>query len=88
MIVAELEEIRTTSDQTYDFFGSATAEATISVQADDGLAFDVAPQHRESARALGNGVFELKQTLLPGQVIRVRWWEKTDMEAWLAENEK
>lgn len=86
-ITTELEQVRAVSDQAFDFFGTPTSRTKITIRADDDLGFSVAPQHRERPRDLGNGVFQFDHTLLPGQVIRIRWWEKKAHDEWMRSSE-
>jgi hypothetical protein len=76
-VLAEAEETRHLNDAWFLNLIHATANPRVTVDAPDGVAFQVMYGfNRQAGRAaeIGRRTWSLPGTLLPGQVIQVRWW--------------
>ena len=84
----EYEEVKHSNDEGNISFGYATKNPLVSLTLDDGLDGRVKFGHREEEKPLGQNQFRLKSTLLPGQSIRIRWWNISGSEKWEQEIDK
>jgi hypothetical protein len=77
-IYAAGRETRHKSDALFMNVQRVTLNPLLTVEAPDGIAFEPMFGQREQGRLeeIGPGVFRLPGTLLPHQVIQVRWWPK------------
>ena len=75
-LVAEGEETRRISDAYLLHLSRATPRPRVSVRAPEGIDYRVMFGNREQGqvRAIGEHTVALPGTLLPGQVIQIRWW--------------
>lgn len=83
----EAEEIKHTNDAQNWVFGYPTLNPIVTVRAFEGVSMDVKFGYRSSAEELGNGTYRLKGTLLSGQRIEIRWWEKEKGDKWVNEKQ-
>lgn len=82
-VVSAAEETRHISDAMFLNLSVATVNPTVTVDAPDDVSWKVFFGNRgqEHVRELGPKKRELPGTLLPGQVIQVRWWPADAVEA-------
>jgi hypothetical protein len=79
-VVSEGQETRHASDAWVLNLSVATANPRVTVHAPDAICWRVNPgkrQPEQPVREIGPVTRELTGTLLPGQVIEVRWWPRT-----------
>ena len=69
----ESEEVRRLTDERCWVFSCPTMNPTVTVKVFEGLSPSVYFGYRSRAEQLGVGTCRLKETLLLGQVIKVRW---------------
>ncbi len=77
-LVTEGEETKHLNDAWSLNLIYAAAEPRVTVEAPDGIAFSVMygfSRTAGSAREIGHQIYRLPGTLLPGQVIQIRWWQ-------------
>ena len=88
--VASIREIKHENEQSISFFGTASMNPYVTVKVPDGMDFDVTFANRKQGELedLGSGHFRLNSLLLPGQAIRIRWWNINDSEKWKQEIDK
>lgn len=79
----ESEEIKHSNDEQYWVFGCPTLNPTVIVRAFEGTSIIVNFGYRSSAEQLGVGTHRLSGTLLAGQGIKIRWWDRSKLEQWL-----
>jgi len=80
--VATCKEIKHKNDDSVSFFETASMNPYVTVKVPDGMDFDVTFANRKQGELedLGSGHFRLNALLLPGQAIRIRWWNINDSE--------
>lgn len=81
----ELKEIKRTNDTQCWNFAYPTLNPMVSVRTPEGIGFHVDFGYRIESQRLGNDTYRLAGTLLPGQVISIRWWRVADVNKWLGE---
>ncbi len=81
--VTEAEETRHANDALFLNILVATANPRVTVRAPEGIAWRVMFGNRRQSevREIGPRTQQLPGTLLPGQVIQVRWWNEHPMAA-------
>lgn len=72
----ETEEIKHRNDDALWNFGAPTLNPTITVKAFEGISIVAGFGYRSPPEELGAGTYRLKGTLLPSQIVIIRWWEK------------
>lgn len=76
--VAEGEETRHVNDALFMNLIHATSNPRVTVDAPDGIGFQVMygfSRTAGAARTIGRRTWQLQGTLIPGHVIQVRWWQ-------------
>ncbi|MGA9314511.1 MAG: hypothetical protein WBV77_07780 [Solirubrobacteraceae bacterium] len=81
-VVAAGRETRRRSDAFFMNLQSAAIKPVVTVRAPDGIAWEVMFGNRvqNRLREIGLNARELPGTMLPGQVIQVRWWPTEENE--------
>lgn len=77
-VIAEAEETKHVSDAWFLNLIYAAANPRVTVDAPEGIVYSVMygfNRHAGSVQQKGRQTWELPGTLLPGQVIQVRWWQ-------------
>ena len=84
----EAEEIKYRNDEQVWNFGSPTLNPTVNVKAFEGISIGVGFGYRSPAEELGIGIYRLKGTLLPSQILIIRWWRKKRTKSGNKQNNK
>jgi hypothetical protein len=84
----EVEETKRTNDVQLWVFSAPTLNPTVTVKAFEGIAINAGFGYRIQAEELGAGTYRLRGTLLPSQLIWIRWWEKEKGEKWATKTEE
>jgi hypothetical protein len=83
-VVSEAEETRHVSDAWFLNLMVATANPRVTVHAPDSMAWCAMFGNRQPVREIGPVTRELPGTLLPGQVIQIRWWPSNAVASGIA----
>jgi hypothetical protein len=79
----ETEEIKKRNDEQIWNFGTPTLNPKVSVNSFNGISIEVGFGYRSSPEKLGTNTYRLKGTLLPSQILMIRWWEQAKDNEWL-----
>jgi hypothetical protein len=79
---AEAEEPKRVNDELVFVLSQATKNPTVTVESPDGIDYRVlfGNRQQQGLRRIGPDTFELPGTLLPGQMLTVRWWRQSDAD--------
>lgn len=81
-----IEEIKRVNDVQSWVFWHPTLNPLVIVKSYAGIHIGVSFGHRVAAQRLGADTYRLNGTLLPSQVITIRWWRVEDLNRWLGED--
>jgi len=84
----EIEEVKRTNDVQSWVFQYPTLNPQVTVKAYEGIAINAGFGYRLPAEQLSVGTYRLTGTLLAGQRMEIRWWEKANSERWLSDDQK
>lgn len=79
------EEVKRVNDAQNWVFWHPTLNPLVIVKSYAGIHIEVNFGHRVVAQRLGADTYRLNGTLLPSQVITIRWWRIEDLNRWLGE---
>ena len=83
VVCFEFRETKRQNDSHYQIFSYPTIDPIVTTAAFDVIDIEVGFGYRKFVEKIDNNVYRLKGTLLPYQILVIRWWNKKDHTEWL-----